>query len=76
MGLPGVLKTYLPITSPNQKAMYLSLSGFLIAVPALAEPPLGFQPLRGTVKKRGAVVKHQALNPGERVPVPGLSLTV
>ena len=47
--------------------MYLSLSGFLIAMPALAEPPLGFQPLRGTVKKRGCSGKA----PGSETRGPG-----
>ena len=44
MHLPGVLK-HLTIMLSNQSILYHSLSGFLIAKPALNESLLCFQPL-------------------------------
>ena len=83
MHLPGVLK-HLTIMLSSQSILYHSLSGFLIAKPALNESLLGFQPLGvggggvgGALKETGSAgVKHQALKPGGWIPIPGLSCTV
>ena len=59
-------KTYLTITLSNQSILYHSLSGFLIAEPALNESLLGFQPLGcGGVRERNRESRGKA--PGSEI---------